>query len=128
MMYLLDTHAFLWFVFDDPRLSDRAADLIEDAGHELRLSYASIWEISIKHSLGKLKFDDPLDRFIEKHILETSLRLVTMDMRHLISVNQLPWHHRDPFDRLIAVQCQSEGLKIISNDRVFDQYGLEVAW
>lgn len=128
MMYLLDTHAFLWFVFDDPRLSDRAADLIEDAGHELWLSYASIWEISIKHSLGKLKFDDPLDRFIEKHILETSLRLVTMDMRHLISVNQLPWHHRDPFDRLIAVQCQSEGLKIISNDRVFDQYGLEVAW
>ena len=61
MMYLLDTHAFLWFVFDDPRLSDRAADLIEDAGHELWLSYASIWEISIKHSLGKLKFDDPLD-------------------------------------------------------------------
>lgn len=128
MKYLVDTHAFLWFVFDDPRISNRASSMIEDPGNELWISLASIWEISIKHSLGKLRFDKPLQAFISEHILETNLRVLSIDLSHLLRVNQLAWHHRDPFDRVLVAQCKSEGLQMISQDSVFASYGLDVAW
>ena len=128
MKYLVDTHAFLWLVFDDPRISDRAVALLEDPNNELWMSFASIWEMSIKHSLGKLKFDQPFEEFVTEHVLGTQLDLLPIQMSHLLEVNQLPWHHRDPFDRILAAQCKAEGFTLISNDRAFEGYGLDFVW
>ena len=128
MKYLLDTHAFLWFVFDDPRMSKRAASIIENPDNEIWMSMVSIWEISIKHSLGKLRFDQPFQSFITEHILETELQLISIKMPHLIMVNQLSWHHRDPFDRFLVAQCKEERLQLVSDDRMFVNYGVDVVW
>ena len=125
---LLDTHAFLWFVFDDERLSETVAASIADPAIEKILSIASLWEIAIKVSLGKLELGTSLERFFATEIEGRDLELLAITNAHLIRVAGLPFHHRDPFDRLIIAQAAIEGVPIATGDACFAPYGVMVAW
>lgn len=124
---LLDTHAFLWWVSDDSRLSARARTAITDATLVL-VSVASCWEIAIKVSLGKLKLSQPVDRFLAEHLGINQFTLLPIELDHAASVATLPFHHRDPFDRLLAAQALYETLPIVSADPVFRKYKLKRVW
>ena len=128
MRLLLDTHAFLWFVEGSARLSKSAKDHIEDQSHDLLLSIASLWEMAVKISLGKLDVHQPFAKFMQSHLAMSSIGLLEISPQHAFAVADLPFHHRDPFDRLLAVQCLSEGLTLISSDGVFEEYGVERVW
>ena len=128
MRLLLDTHAFLWFVEGSARLSKSAKDHIEDQSHDLLLSIASLWEMAVKISLGKLHVPQPFAEFMQSHLALSSIELLEIRPQHTYAVADLPFHHRDPFDRLLAAQCLSEGLTLISSDGVFEEYGVERVW
>ncbi len=127
MRVLLDTHAFLWFVADDSRLPARARRAVADAS-EAFLSLASCWEMAIKVSLGKLTVAAPLDRFLPANLAANGFQLLHVDLEHATRVATLPWHHRDPFDRLLVAQALHEDLVIVSADRVFRKYGVTLVW
>ena len=127
MKLLLDTHAFLWFLLDDPRLSPTAAERIESAAG-VALSVASLWEIAIKVQLGKLELGMGLAAFLAEHVEKTELELVPVELSHLLEYGALPLHHRDPFDRLILSQARVLGLPVASGDPAFGAYGVEIVW
>jgi PIN domain nuclease of toxin-antitoxin system len=124
---LLDTHAFLWWIADDPRLSTRARTAITEAGLVL-VSVASCWEIAIKVSLGKLRLSQPVDRFLAEHLGANQFTLLPIELDHAASVATLPFHHRDPFDRLLAAQALYEPLPIVSADPIFKKYTIKRIW
>jgi len=131
MRLLLDTHAFLWFVSDDPQLSNRARTLIEDAANERLLSAASHWEMAIKVSLGKLALADPFHVFVPRELDTNGIGLLPIELRHSMHVATLPFppnNHRDPFDRLIVSQGIVDGLTILSADAKFDAYPVTRIW
>ena len=128
MRILLDTHAFLWFVMSSPELSPRARALIEDPENDLGLSVASAWEIAIKLSLGKLRLDDKIDTLIVRELESNALTWLCIELPELARVAELPFHHRDPFDRLLAAQCLTQNMPILSRDAAFDAYGVERLW
>lgn len=128
MRLLLDTHAFLWFVQGNERLSKSAKNHMEDQSHELLLSIASLWEMAVKISLGKLDVPQSFAEFMQSHLAMCSIGCLEISAQHTYAVAELPFHHRDPFDRLLAAQCLSEGLGLISSDGVFDKYGVERVW
>lgn len=128
MTHLLDTHTFLWFINNDDALSSPAKALIEDSAHTIYLSVASIWEMAIKSSLGKLAIPSPFTKFIDEQLSVNSILLLNISTLHVGIVATLPFHHRDPFDRLIIAQAQSKGLPIIGADAVFDNYGIKRLW
>ena len=127
MKLLLDTHAFLWFIDDNPRLSARAKGLLESDA-DLLLSVASLWEISIKVSIGRLTLAQPYDIFIPQQLTNNAIEILPISLAHLGVVSTLPFHHRDPFDRLIIVQAMIEQLPIISIDEAFDAYSVKRLW
>ena len=126
MKFLLDTHTFLWFVNDNPRLSDHLKDLIEDENNVSYLSIASLWEMSIKYNLGKLTLAPNYEEFIEEEVLKSSINLLNIELEHLKINAALPFHHRDPFDRLIISQSLAEELPIITVDSAFDKYSVNL--
>ncbi len=128
MRFLLDTHAFLWFIEGNARLSNTGKDYIEDQSHDLLLSIASLWQMAVKISLGKLDLPQPFAEFMQSHLALSSIGLLEISPQHTYAVADLPYHHRDPFDRLLAAQCLSEGLTLISSDAVFEKYGVERVW
>lgn len=128
MTYLLDTHTFLWFINDDPLLSPIAKRLIESPENAVYLSIASVWEMAIKVSLGKLEVPSPFTDFIDAQVQENSISILAIKTSHAGIVTNLPFHHRDPFDRLIIAQARSEGYTLISRDEIFDRYGVERRW
>lgn len=128
MKLLLDTHTFIWFVTDDPKLSSIAKRLIEDEHNEKSFSIASIWEMAIKHSIGKLNFDLPLCRFLEQQMSLNSMTSLNIELKHLDVIATLPLHHRDPFDRLLIAQAMVEGLPIVGVDAAFDAYEIQRLW
>jgi len=123
MKLLLDTHTFLWFINDSPELSSSAADLLE-SDVDLLLSTASLWEIAIKVSLNKLMLPDSYEQFIPQQITVNNIEILTITFEHLTVVSSLPFHHRDPFDRLLIAQSISENLQIVSVDTQLDRYGV----
>jgi PIN domain nuclease of toxin-antitoxin system len=125
---LLDTHAFLWFVWGDPRLTTAAETAISDPLNDLMLSLASCWEMAIKASIGKLTLDVPTREFVLRETAANNLNLLTITLDHVTAVQDLPKHHRDPFDRLLAAQAQIEKLAIVSSDGIFDAYGIARMW
>jgi len=125
---LLDTHAFLWWVGDDLRLSRAARRAIADAKNECLLSAASGWEIAIKVRLGKLGLSGKIERFIPEQMTANSIRELPIEIRHATRVASLPFHHRDPFDRLLAAQALTEELAIVSRDAIFKEYGITRIW
>jgi PIN domain nuclease of toxin-antitoxin system len=128
MNYLLDTHTFLWFINDDPALSATAKALIENPDNAIHLSVASVWEMAIKTSLGKLEMPSPFADFIDEQLRENSITLLDIRTTHAGGVVRLPFHHRDPFDRLIIAQSKSEDMPIIGKDVIFDDYGIDRLW
>lgn len=127
-VYLLDTHTFLWFINDDNALSATAKALIKDPTNSIHLSIASVWEMAIKVSLGKLAVPSPFAVFVEEQLRENSILLLGITTAHTGVVATLPFHHRDPFDRLIIVQSLTEEFPVIGSDDVFDQYGVQRSW
>jgi PIN domain nuclease of toxin-antitoxin system len=131
MRLLLDTHTFLWFVADDPQLSTKARELIEDPANQRLLSTASHWEMAIKKSLGKLALADPFHVFLPRELATNQIDLLPIELRHSIQVAILPYPangHRDPFDRLIVAQAIVESLPILSADTKFDAYPVTRLW
>ena len=127
MRLLIDTHAFLWFMAGDARLSGRARRAIEDSDGEWWLSSASVWEMAIKSSLRRLTLPSGAsDYFGDK--VQRGLRILAIDWPVAAAVERLPMHHRDPFDRLIIAQAQAERLDVVTKDRVFRKYGVRVVW
>ena len=128
MRLLLDTHAFLWWVGASPRLSRRAKTAIANARNQYLVSVASGWEIAIKVSLGKLRIDAALDRFLPEQLAENGFEPLAINMKHIALVARLPFHHRDPFDRLLVAQAIGEELAVVTADPVFARYGVKRVW
>lgn len=128
MRLLLDTNAFLWWVEDAPRLSKKARSAIADQRNECLLSLASCWEMAIKFSLGKLKLRLPLVQFISEQIETNGFALLEIDFLDVARVSTLKFHHRDPFDRLLASQALGRQLAVVSADPVFRKYGVNRLW
>lgn len=125
---LLDTHAFIWFISGDQRLSPAARKLLDDRENEILISVASLWEIAIKHSLGKLTLERRFAEFIPEQLDRQQIEILPITLTHLAEVDRLPFHHRDPFDRVIAAQALSEGIPVISVDAALDPYGVNRIW
>lgn len=128
MRLLLDTHTFIWFVTDNPKLSDTARVLINEGNNEILFSTASIWEMAIKQSTGKLSFGLPFRVFIEHQFSLNRIDLLNINLDHIEVVVTLAFHHRDPFDRLIIAQGMVEQIPILSADSVFDSYPIQRLW
>lgn len=124
MKLLLDTHVFLWWVCDAPELSDTARAAISDPRNACHLSMASCWEMSIKSSLGKLKLKKPVERFISEQMQQNGFLMLNIDLRHLAKVEVLPFHHRDPFDRLLIAQAKTEKMTLVTVDAAVTAYGI----
>ncbi len=127
MKILLDTHIFLWFINNDPQLSPTAKTLLE-SDVDLVLSAASLWEISIKVSIGKMTLPKPFEIFIPEQIQQNQIEILPIEINHLTHVSTLPFHHKDPFDRLLISQSFAEGIPIVSVDTMFDQYNVNRRW
>lgn len=128
MNLLIDTHTFLWFINNDTNLSPLAKTLIEDQQNAIALSIASIWEITIKVSLKKLTIPQPPLQFIESELRKNKIAVLAISFRHLENLITLPFHHRDPFDRLMIAQALSEKMPIIGRDIMFDSYTVRRLW
>src|SRR5262249_40034133 len=125
---LLDTHAFLWFLADAPELRAQARSHIEDDANEIVLSVASLWEMAIKISVERLSISGPFDQFITEQLANNSIGLLQIILAHTAAVATLPFHHRDPSDRLLIAQSLVESLPIIRKDPIFDAYGVNHIW
>jgi PIN domain nuclease of toxin-antitoxin system len=128
MKILLDTHAFLWIITDLPNLSKKAKKTFLDEDNEIMLSMASIWEMGIKVSLKKLTLSQSFNKFIPLQLQQNSIETLDINFRHINEIIKLPFHHRDPFDRLIIAQALVEDIPVISNDKHFDSYNIERIW
>lgn len=128
MKFLLDTHTFLWFLDENPRLADHPRQLIEDENNGIHLSTASLWEMAIKISVSKLQFPEAFDVFVIREVATNGFLLLPIEVGHLGLVATLPFHHRDPFDRLLAAQSLAENLPVISADSKLDAYGIQRVW
>jgi PIN domain nuclease of toxin-antitoxin system len=123
---LLDTHAFLWWCDDALELSKKARKTMSE--EECFISLASLWEIAIKTSQGKLKLPSRFDLYVPEQILLNGFSRLEIGFRHIAGCAVLPWHHRDPFDRLLIAQAIEEELRVVSSDSIFEQYGIRRVW
>ena len=128
MRLLLDTHAFLWFINGDEKLNQHSKALIQESNNEVLVSIATLWEIAIKTSLNKLELLQPFEIVIPKELAENEFTLLPIKLEHLVELRKLPFHHRDPFDRLLIAQSLSEKLPLISKDDQFGNYDVERIW
>lgn len=129
MKLLLDTHTFLWFVNGNSQLSLRARLAIEDLNHERFFSIASVWEMAIKNGLGKLPLAEPIETFVPTQLRTNRIDVLPITPEHAFRAGQLPFHHRDPFDRIIIAQSLAENIALVSADSTFDSYtGLTRFW
>ncbi len=127
MNYIFDTQALLWIVSDDERLSAKARSIYLNNENEIFVSMASVWELAIKSSLNKIDLVSNLENFIQEHVIKSGFKILSISIESLFKVEELPFHHRDPFDRLIISQCIVEGYQVISSDDKFDMY-LQRVW
>lgn len=128
MTILLDTHTVLWFWWDDPQLSATAKALILDPANRKLVSPASPWEVAIKVSLKKLNIGGPYLGFFPQQMARTNFDFLDMTDEHMAAVAALPFHHRDPFDRMIVAQAMTENIPVVSVDVAFDPYGVTRLW
>ncbi|HGY08464.1 MAG TPA: type II toxin-antitoxin system VapC family toxin [Oceanithermus profundus] len=125
---LLDTHAFLWWISDDPRLSPAAREAIADGASEVFLSAVSVWEMVIKMGLGRLELPEDLESFLARQLQVNGFRPLAMTLPHALAVRHLPDVHKDPFDRLLVAQAQHEELVLVSGDAAVRRYPVSVIW
>jgi PIN domain nuclease of toxin-antitoxin system len=128
MKLLLDTHAFLWFVMGSANLSRNARALIESTSNENLISVASLWEMAIKVSLGKLVLAAPFHDLIPQQLNLNGIGLLNINIDQVSLLSTLPFHHRDPFDRLLVAQALAEQMPIVSIDAALDNYGITRLW
>lgn len=128
MNIILDSHAFLWFIGNDPKLSSNARIAIEDSSNRKAVSIASLWEITIKVSIGKLKLAEPVVPFLDRELQTNKFSTLEIAFDHLEILSSLPFHHRDPFDRLIVSQAEASSMSIVSIDESLDAYGISRIW
>lgn len=128
MKILLDTCAFLWLVTDDPRLSGLAKDIFLDPNNELLLSAVTGFEITVKYSLGKLQLTEPPKAFISNRMKANALTELPITLNHTLALHDLPWHHKDPFDRLLVAQAMVTQIPLLSSDEQLSAYGIERLW
>ena len=126
MRILLDTHVFLWADNDPAQLSPTAKALLEDTANTLILSVASIWEIQIKSQLGKLNLRIALPTMIEDQRSTNAIEILPVTLLHVLALDSLPPHHKDPFDRLLIAQANSESLSLLTADPIFKQYPINL--
>ena len=130
MKLLLDTHAFIWWATQSARLSTRALEALRSPDHGVLLSVVSIWEMQIKLQLGKmsLPLPMPLRTIVENQQQTNAVHLLPVTAEHVYRLDELPPHHKDPFDRLLLAQAQHEGAVLVSCDGAFAPYGIPLMW
>jgi PIN domain nuclease of toxin-antitoxin system len=128
MKLLLDTHTFLWFIEGELRLSKVARNLIEDQANRRFLSIASLWEMSIKVSIGKLKLKMTFIELVKREIYGNEIELVEIQPEHLDELAKLPFYHKDPFDRLIIAQSLVERISVVTKDDAYTNYPVNLPW
>jgi PIN domain nuclease of toxin-antitoxin system len=128
MRALLDTHAFLWFIFADAKLKASAKATMLDPNNQLLLSVASLWEIVIKVSIGKLPLNRSYADLIRLDVVSNNIEILPITGAHLQTLSTLPLHHRDPFDRMIIAQALTLDCHLIGADEAFDAYRVKRFW
>ena len=126
MKILLDTQCWLWWIAEPDKLNENALRQIEDKENIVFLSAASSWEIAVKYSIGKLDLPEPPEQFVPKRLSRDAISTLAIQHIHALHVAVLPYHHRDPFDRLLISQAQLEGIPIMTADRQFEPYEVEL--
>lgn len=129
MKYLLDTATFLWFYFgEEKQFSPKTLKILEATSNQLYFSTVSSWEIAIKYSIGKLVLKEEPKRLIPSALLKLGIQILPISLTHTLLVSSLPFHHKDPFDRLLVCQCQTEKLTLISPDSLLKKYPVRIIW
>ncbi len=128
MKLLLDTHTFLWFIGGNTNLSNIARNAIEDISNQRFISIATLWEISIKVSIGKLKIELAFTELVEQEVYGNAIEILEISSEHLDELVKLPFHHKDPFDRLIIAQSLVEDATLVSKDAAFQSYPIKLLW
>ncbi len=128
MRILLDSHAFIWWDSQPDKLSPAALAACRDRANTLLLSIASVWEIQIKIQLGKLKLKIPFSEVMNDHLKTNNIEMLAITLPHIFALQNLPMHHKDPFDRLLIAQANIENIAVVSNDLVFSQYPVKLLW
>jgi len=128
MRYLLDTHTLLWFDSAPEKLSSKVLKILLNEDNELYLSHVSLWEIQIKHQLGKLQLETDLKALIEAQQQTNALELLEIKPEHIYALASLPSHHRDPFDRMLISQAMAEQMPLITIDKKIALYQDQVKW
>ena len=126
MRALIDSHIFLHMLGDPDRLTSRQRAFIDDASNDLLLSLASVWEITIKYGLGKLRLPTTPENVFPSQLEAFGVELLPLSLEHVLQVHKLPPHHHDPFDRLLIAQAQLIGIPVLSSDTHFPSYGIQV--
>ena len=128
MKILLDTCAFLWLTTDAPELSDKAKILFQNAENAVYLSSVSVWEIIVKHQLGKLPLPSAADDFIKQQCQKHFIEYLALDEKAVFHLSRLPNHHRDPFDKMLICQAIAHDLTILTSDKMIIQYPVSTVW
>ncbi len=122
MRCLLDTHIFLWSLNSDPKLKDSIRKILQDPQNEVYVSVVNGWEISIKHKVGKL----PLKTTVAECFKKSDFKILNINLEHILQLDKLPLHHKDPFDRILVSQAQVENLTLITSDQKIGQYPVKI--
>lgn len=128
MRLLLDTQCWLWWFAQPEKLSETVIEQITDEANEIWFSVASVWELGIKVSIGKLPLPEKIDDYISTRMTQLGARSLEITAAHAFQVAALPLHHRDPFDRMLIAQAQSEEMTLVSADSIFNQYEVSLLW
>jgi PIN domain nuclease of toxin-antitoxin system len=126
MKLLLDTHIVLWSAVEPDRLAGEARAAIEDGANDVFVSVVTAWEIAIKQSLGKLDLPRPAEQWLPEVLRKTGYDVADLGLSAAVGVRALPWHHRDPFDRLLIAHALENGFTIVTRDDAFGAYGVPV--
>jgi PIN domain nuclease of toxin-antitoxin system len=125
---LLDTHALIWWILDDPKLGNRARQALIDLDNTIYVSAASGWEIATKYRFGKLPHADSFVHTLCESIEQQGFKALSVSLRHAQRAGLLAGEHKDPFDRILIAQAQAENLLMVSNEKLFDSYGVQRLW
>ena len=128
MKILLDTQCWLWWIATPEKLSQNVRRQIADKRNTIYLSAASSWEIAIKYSMGKLPLPEPPWQFVPKRLARDAITALPIEIMHTLRVDDLPQHHKDPFDRLLISQSIQEGIPIMTVDEQFEPYEAQIIW
>lgn len=128
MKLLLDTHVFIWFDSEPERLTPRVAELVSDSRHQLFLSLASVWEMQIKVQIEKLKLRVDLVKLIDEERFQNQISFLPITIEDILSLSHHPFHHRDPFDRMLIAQAARHDMQLLTDDSAFAMYPIKTIW